>query len=143
MEVPPAAATAATTTSGTPAPFVAVDLPPLPNALSASDWSTLGTQGSSSASQRSRYLTEFFTGRKLDKRLLVYCVAILFTAAVMAFSLVMIVLRPEQTQVWLPVVTFTLGVWISELRQLHQPSSMSTTLPPPASSAALTTSSVV
>jgi len=142
MEVPPAAAAAtAVTTPGTPVPFVAVDLPPLPNALSASDWSTLGTQGSSSASQRSRYLTEFFTGKKLDKRLLVYCVAILFTAVVMAFSLVMIVLRPEQTQVWLPVVTFTLGVWISELRQLHQPSSTSTTSTAP--SAASTTSSAV
>lgn len=128
----------AATTSGTPAPFVAVDLPPLPSALSASDWSTLGTQGSSNASQRSRYLTEFFTGRKLDKRLLVYCVALLFTAVVMAFSLVMICLREDQTQVWLPVVTFTLGVWISELRQLHSPSA---TLP--VSSAALTTSSAV
>lgn len=87
-------------------------------ALSASDWSTLGTAG---ASQQSCYLTEFFSGRKLDKRLLVYCVAILFTAAVMVFSLVMICVRPDQTQVWLPVVTFTLGVWISELRQLHRP----------------------
>lgn len=102
----------------TPAPCVAVGAPHA--ALSASDWSTLGTAG---ASQQSRYLTEFFSGRKLDKRLLVYCVAILFTAAVMVFSLVMICVRPDQTQVWLPVVTFTLGVWISELRQLHRPPS--------------------
>ena len=109
---------------------VVVDIPALPpatnqNPLSASDWSTLGTQGTQAASQRStqsRYLTEFFTGRRLDKRILVYCVAILFTAVVMAFALVMISVRPDQTQVWLPVVTFTLGVWISELRQLHTPS---------------------
>lgn len=87
----------------------------------------MGTAGGSQTSTQSRYLTEFFSGRKLDKRLLVYCVAILFTAVVMAFSLVMICVRPDQTQVWLPVVTFTLGVWISELRQLHRPASPSGT----------------
>lgn len=93
------------------------------NVLSASDFSTLGTAGASAtASDSSRYFREFFTGRRLDKRLLVYFVALGFTAVVMAFSMVMIVLRQEETNVWLPVMTFVLGIWVSELRQLHGPS---------------------
>lgn len=64
------------------------------------------------------------SGKRIDRRLWVYVMASLFTAVMLVFSMVMIsVGRP--TDIWLPIITFAVGVWTGQLPSNYQSSGSS------------------
>ena len=80
------------------------DAPPSPNALS-------DNPPTNSASDN--YMRTV-SGKKIDRRLCVFVMVAVFTAALMVFSMVMLCLGRDES-VWLPVMTFAVGVWTGQL----------------------------
>ena len=84
-----------------------VDVPPSPGVIpDATD--TAGTSAQNSM------LLRLSSGKKLDPRLFVYVMAAIFTFAMLAFSMAMICWHYD-TQIWLPIITFSVGVWTGQL----------------------------
>jgi hypothetical protein len=54
------------------------------------------------------------SGKKIDRRLWVFVMVAVFTLALMVFSMVMLCIGRSES-VWLPIMTFALGVWTGQL----------------------------
>lgn len=80
------------------------DAPPSPNALSDNP----PTNSTSDNYMRTA------SGKKIDRRLCVFIMVAVFTLALMAFSMVMLCIGRSES-VWLPVMTFAVGVWTGQL----------------------------
>lgn len=76
------------------------DAPPSPNALSDNP-------------PTDNYMRTA-SGKKIDRRLCVFIMVAVFTLALMAFSMVMLCIGRSES-VWLPVMTFAVGVWTGQL----------------------------
>lgn len=83
------------------------DAPPSPNGLSDNPTVSIDVATSDNFMRTT-------SGKKIDRRLWVYVMSSLFTAVMLVFSMVMIsVGRP--TDIWLPIITFSVGVWTGQL----------------------------
>lgn len=54
------------------------------------------------------------SGKKIDRRLWVFVMVAVFTLALLVFSMVMLCLGRDES-VWLPIMTFSVGVWTGQL----------------------------
>ena len=54
------------------------------------------------------------SGKKIDRRLWVFVMVAVFTLALLVFSMVMLCIGRSES-VWLPVMTFAVGVWTGQL----------------------------
>lgn len=82
---------------------VPYDAPPSPAALSDTPSSATGTNYMRTSS-----------GKRIDRRLWVFVMVAVFTLTLLVFSMVMICLGHAES-VWLPVMTFAVGVWTGQL----------------------------
>ena len=54
------------------------------------------------------------SGKKIDRRLWVFVMVAVFTLALLVFSMVMLCIGRSES-VWLPIMTFAVGVWTGQL----------------------------
>lgn len=59
------------------------------------------------------------SGKRIDRRLWVFAMVAAFTSVLLVFSMVMICLNHDE-RVWLPVMTFAVGVWTGQLPSTSQ-----------------------
>lgn len=59
------------------------------------------------------------SGKRIDRRLWVFAMVAAFTSVLLVFSMVMICLGHDEG-VWLPVMTFAVGVWTGQLPSNYQ-----------------------
>lgn len=85
------------------------DAPPSPGTASA---------GLSSGSGGGNYMRTS-SGKRIDRRLWVFAMVAAFTSVLLVFSMVMICLNHDE-RVWLPVMTFAVGVWTGQLPSTSQ-----------------------
>ena len=69
------------------------------------------------------------SGKKLDRRLWVFVMVAVFTLALLVFSMVMLCLGRSES-VWLPVMTFSVGVWTGQLPSMPSAVPKSPSNPP-------------
>lgn len=86
------------------------DAPPSPGGVSDS----FGSPNANTATEADGPYMRTNSGRRVDRRLWVFVMAALFTTVVLVFSMAMICWRYD-VQVWLPVMTFAVGVWTGQL----------------------------
>lgn len=84
-----------------------VDIPPSPGQIPDEPMSAGSTT-------QNPALIRLSSGKKLDPRLFIYLMAAIFTLAMLAFSMAMICWHYD-TQIWLPIITFSVGVWTGQL----------------------------
>lgn len=61
------------------------------------------------------------SGKRIDRRLWVFAMVAAFTSVLLVFSMVMICLGHDEG-IWLPVMTFAVGVWTGQLPSDYQSS---------------------
>lgn len=83
------------------------DAPPSPGAPSESI-------GASTSSTDAGHYMRTSSGRRIDRRLCVFVMSAVFTLTVLVFAMAMICWRYD-IEVWLPVITFAVGVWTGQL----------------------------
>jgi len=59
------------------------------------------------------------SGKRIDRRLWVFAMVAAFTSVLLVFSMVMICLGHDEG-IWLPVMTFAVGVWTGQLPGNYQ-----------------------
>lgn len=59
------------------------------------------------------------SGKRIDRRLWVFAMVAAFTGVLLVFSMVMICLGHDEG-IWLPVMTFAVGVWTGQLPSTSQ-----------------------
>lgn len=59
------------------------------------------------------------SGKRIDRRLWVFAMVAAFTSVLLVFSMVMICLGHDEG-IWLPVMTFAVGVWTGQLPSNYQ-----------------------
>lgn len=64
------------------------------------------------------------SGKRIDRRLWVFAMVAAFTSVLLVFSMVMICLGHDEG-IWLPVMTFAVGVWTGQLPSNYQSSGSS------------------
>lgn len=82
---------------------VPYDAPPSPAALSDTTSSAAGANYMRTTS-----------GKRIDRRIWVFAMVAVFTTVLLVFAMVMICLGHDES-VWLPVMTFAVGVWTGQL----------------------------
>lgn len=64
------------------------------------------------------------SGKRIDRRLWVFAMVAGFTSVLLVFSMVMICLGRDEG-IWLPVMTFAVGIWTGQLPSNYQSSGSS------------------